>query len=384
MSSLPEGQPRSGEAVEVPFLDLRGSFEAIRDDVLADLSRSLSSGAFTNGPAVREFEEAFAAYCEVADCVGLASGLDALRLALQALDVGPGDEVLVPAMTFIATWEAVSQLGATPVPVDVTTVDYGIDLEAADAAVGARTRAVVPVHLYGQMVDPEACRRFTSARGLAIVEDACQAHGAERRGVRAGSFGAAAAFSFYPTKNLGAMGDAGALVTSDLELASRARALREHGQRRKNEHSWIGWTARLDTIQAAALLRKLPLLDSWNEGRRTAAARYEQALAGVGDLVLPPVAADSQPAWHVYVVMTRDPAGLANYLSERRIQTGRHYPEPIHLGEAYRALGYQRGAFPVAERLARECLSLPMFPGMTESHVEAVVRGIESWFASGR
>jgi dTDP-4-amino-4,6-dideoxygalactose transaminase len=370
----------SPPATTVPFLDLPGSFAAIREDVLADLSDALGTCAFTNGPSVREFEDAFADYCGVGHCVGLGSGLDGLRLALQALDVGPGDEVLVPAMTFIATWEAVTQVGAVPVPVDVSPSDYNIDIAAAGDAVSARTRAIVPVHLYGQMADLRLLSRLAEKHGLAVVEDACQAHGASRGGIRAGSAGDAAAFSFYPSKNLGAMGDAGALVTSDSGLGNRVRALREHGQEEKNAHRWVGWTARLDTIQAAVLLRKLPLLDAWNVQRRAAAAWYAHALEGIGDLRLPGVAEDSAPVWHVYVVRTADPVGLARHLREGGIATGRHYPEPIHLSAAYHDLGYRPGAFPVTEDLARGCLSLPMFPGISESQLETVADGVRSWF----
>jgi dTDP-4-amino-4,6-dideoxygalactose transaminase len=367
----------------VPFLDLGRSFDDIREDVLADVADALERAAFVNGPAVLEFEAAFARACGTEHCIGMSSGLDALRLALQASGVGPGDEVVVPAATFVATWEAVSQVGATPVPVDVSETDYCIDAGAAAAAFGERTRAIVPVHLYGQMADPAGLDKLASSDGPTVIEDACQAHGAARRGRRAGSVGTAAAFSFYPSKNLGAIGDAGALVTSDGALAERVRALREHGQRRKYEHTWIGWTARLDAIQAAVLLRKLPFLERWNDDRRRAATWYGQALEGMGDLVLPEVGEASIPVWHVYVVRTADPVGLGTFLRERGVETGRHYPEPIHLSEAYRALGHRPGAFPVAEALARECLSLPMFPGISEDQLERVARAIESWFADG-
>jgi dTDP-4-amino-4,6-dideoxygalactose transaminase len=366
----------------VPFLELARSFEGIRDDVLADVADALDTATFVNGPAVAAFEAAFASLCEVDHCVGLASGLDGLRLALEACGVGANDEVLVPAMTFVATWEAVSQVGAIPVPVDVSADDYGMDLAAAEAAIGERTRAALPVHLYGQMVDPFGLARL-AARDVVVVEDACQAHGAARAGSIAGSIGAAGVFSFYPSKNLGAIGDAGALVTSDEQLASRVRALREHGQTRKYEHTSIGWTARLDTIQAAVLLRKLRFLQRWNDERRRVAGWYAEALEGIGDLVLPRVADDSEPVWHVYVVLTEDPDGLVRHLGERGVGTGRHYPEAPHLSEAYRSLGYRSGAFPVAERIARQCLSLPMFPGLTEEQVRYVADAARSWFAGG-
>ena len=303
----------------VPFLDLGPSHVPLAEDVLDDLREIVLSSAFIGGPRVAAFEDAFAQYCGTRYCVGVASGLDALRLALQAMGIGTGDEVVVPAMTFVATFEAVSQVGATPVPVDVSESDYCLDPDAVAAAVGSRTRAVLPVHLYGQLADIEAIRRLADEKGLTILEDACQAHGASRLGVRPGELAEAAAFSFYPGKNLGAMGDAGALVTGDEELAGSVRALREHGQRAKYEHDAIGWTARLDAVQAAFLSRKLPHLDGWNAARADAAATYTEALAGVGDLQLPPVPTGSEPVWHLYVVRTGDPVGMAAYLfGERR------------------------------------------------------------------
>lgn len=382
MTSVPE-TASSDASVDVPFIDLRSSFEQIQEGVLSDLSASMSTGAFTNGPAVAEFERAFADYVGVTECVGLASGLDALRLGLEAMEIGSGDEVLVPAATFIATWEAVSQTGAVPVPVDVTPADYCVDPLAAEAAIGERTRAIIPVHLYGQLADPHGLSRLRDEYGLQVLEDACQAHGASRGGAVAGTVGRAAAFSFYPSKNLGAMGDAGALVTSDPAVATKVRGLREHGQEEKYTHRSIGWTARLDTIQAAALLRKLPLLDGWNAERRAVARWYGAAFAGLGDLTLPPVADESDPVWYVYVVTTPDPLALAAHLQARGISTGRHYPEPIHLSDAYASLGHREGAFPVAERLARQCLSLPMFPGISERQLEAVAAGVRSWFDRG-
>jgi dTDP-3-amino-3,4,6-trideoxy-alpha-D-glucose transaminase len=285
-------------------------------------------------------------------------------------------------MTFVATFEAVTQAGGVPVPVDVSEGDYGMDSAAAAAAVGERTRMLMPVHLYGRLADMAALSQLAQSRGLDVVEDACQAHGASRGDARAGTTGRAGAFSFYPAKNLGAMGDAGALVTDDAELADTVRALREHGQRTKYRHDIVGWTARLDTIHAAVLLRKLPYLDEWNAQRRAAADLYAAGLAGVGDLVLPDVE-DRGQVWHVFVVCTALRDGLADHLAARNIGTGRHYPEPPHLSDAYRSLGYSAGSFPVAERIAGQALSLPMFPGITESQVEQVVDGIRSWFDGG-
>jgi dTDP-3-amino-3,4,6-trideoxy-alpha-D-glucose transaminase len=365
----------------VPFFDPAPSFLELRTAVLAEIAELIDSGAFTNGPQVAEFETAFAEYCRVDDCVGLASGLDALRLGLIAAGIEAGDEVIVPANTFVATLEAVTQAGGVPVLVDVRESDYNVDPAAVESSITARTRFIMPVHLYGQMADMRALGTIGDRKNVLIVEDACQAHGAERDGLRAGASGLAAAFSFYPAKNLGAMGDAGALVTSDRELASTARALREHGQTRKYHHEREGFTARLDTIQALVLKHKLPLLDGWNDERRAAAAAYTDALAGVGDLVLPTVAEASDPVWHLYVVRTREPQRLAEFLDERGVKTGRHYPEPAHLSAAYAGLGYAQGSFPVTERLAAGLLSLPIFPGISESQVAAVVDALTEYFA---
>jgi dTDP-4-amino-4,6-dideoxygalactose transaminase len=375
--------PTEERIVRVPFLDLAHSNADVADGVIEDLRELLLTSAFTNGPAVRQFEQHFARYCRTVDAIGVASGLDALRLALLGLDLEPGAEVIVPAMTFVATWEAVSQAGGVPIPVDVSEEDYGLNVDAAEAAVGDRTRVLLPVHLYGQMADMKSLLSVAERYDVPVLEDAAQAHGATRAGLRSGEGGRAAAFSFYPGKNLGAIGDAGALVTSDSRLAARIRALREHGQLRKYHHDEIGWTARLDTIQAAALLRKLPFLDSWNEERRTVADIYLDALRGVGDLVLPPVAESSVPVWHLFVVRTADPTGLVEHLKLNGVGAGRHYPEPPHLSHAYADLGFSEGSFPVAEAIARECLSLPIFPGMSESQALQVVESVVSWFDRG-
>ena len=367
-------------SVAVPFLDLSHMHAPLKDELMREVGALLESGAFTNGPLVTSFETAFAAYCGVGHCVGVSSGLDALRLGLLASGLEPGDEVIVPAATFVATLEAVTQAGGVPVVVDVSEGDYCLDPNATSAAIGPRTHALLPVHLYGQLADMRALGTIAESRGIHILEDACQAHGAERGGLRAGASGSAAAFSFYPGKNLGAAGDAGAFLTEDAGTADRVRALREHGQTAKYVHAFVGWTARLDAIQALVLSQKLPLLDGWNEQRRRAARFYDRALEGVGDLVLPPVPVGSRPVWHLYVVRTREPEALAAFLGERGIGTGRHYPDPVHLTEAYQSLGHRRGAFPMAEALARECLSLPMFPGIDEGQLAAVVDGVRSFF----
>lgn len=367
----------------VPFLDLRPIHEPLADDVLDDLGRLLATGRFVNGPEVVEFERAFAQFVGTSRCVGMSSGLDALRLALLALELEPGSEVVVPASTFVATFEAVTQAGLVPTVVDVLEDDYGLDPEAVDAAVGPRTSAVLPVHLYGQMADVRALRELAERHALPLVEDAAQAHGAVRDGLRAGAAGLAAAFSFYPGKNLGAMGDAGALVTDDERLADRVQALREHGQRGKYVHEWEGYTARLDTAQAIFLLHKLPHLHGWNGERRRIAGWYTEELEGVGDLRLPRTASGSEPVWHLYVVRTEDPETLGASLRARGIGTGRHYPVPPHLTPAYAHLGYPEGSFPVSEALSRECLSLPIFPGMSEGQTREVVAAVRAHFDRG-
>jgi dTDP-4-amino-4,6-dideoxygalactose transaminase len=364
----------------IPFMDLRHVNGPLRAGILEVIAEVVEMGQFVNGPAVDSFERDLAAYCGTEFCVGTASGLDALRLGLIASGIEPGDEVVVPAQTFIATWEAVTQAGGIPVPVDVSEADYCLDIRFVADLVGPRTRFVVPVHLYGQLADMAALTKLARDKGLIVVEDACQAHGAVRDGYAAGRGGDAGAFSFFPAKNLGAFGDAGALVTSDERVAERVRALREHGQWRKYDHEAPGYTARLDAIQAVVLARKLPYLDEWNESRRAAAGYYSEALDGIGDLKLPPTPTGSEPVWHLYVIRTADPDRLAKHLAAAGITTGRHYPKPPHLTQAYASLGFGPGTFPVAEALANEGLSLPIFPGITEMQVAFVARAVRHFF----
>jgi len=364
----------------VPFLDLAPSHAPLKAAILEEISTLIDSGAFTNGHQVAVFEKAFAEFCGAQHCVGTGSGLDALRLALIAAGAQPGDEVILPANTFAATLEAVIQAGAKPVLADVTESDYNLDPAAVEAAITPRGSFLLPVHLYGQLADMSALTKIAREHDLAIVEDACQAHGAERDGFRAGAGGLVGCFSFYPGKNLGAFGDGGACVTDDEDLTAHVRALREHGQRRKYFHDFEGYTARLDTIQALALSHKLPLLAGWNEERRAAASFYAQALAGVGDVVLPPVPEGSSPVWHLYVVRTAEPTELAASLRERGIGCGHHYPIPLHLLPAYERLGYEKGSFQVTERLAAEAISLPIFPGIGGAQLEAVIEAIGDYF----
>ncbi len=328
------------DSVSVPFLDLGPSHQALKDDVLDDVARLIDSNAFTNGPAVAQFEEAFAEYCAARDCIGLASGLDALRLALLASDIGPGDEVIVPASTFIATFEAVTQAGATPIPVEIDARDYTWTICDRECD-HPRTRAIIPVHLYGQVADMIRLREVSTAASLVLVEDACQAHGAGRDGIRSGSGGHAAAFSFYPGKNLGAFGDAGALVTNDPSLAGRIRALREHGQRRKYEprsDRVYGSARHHPGARAPAQASAPERLESCSAGSRP--RYYRETLSGVGDLVLPHVPDGSEPVWHLYVVRSEASDGLLD--GAPRAGDRRRAPLPAsrsHLSPAYERLG---------------------------------------------
>jgi dTDP-4-amino-4,6-dideoxygalactose transaminase len=370
-----------GHAAEVPFVDLSPTNGAVADGVLERIRRTIAAGDFINGAAVEEFERAFAAWAGRGDAVGLSSGLDGLRLALVATGLEPGEGVVVPAATFAATFEAVLQAGGVPIVVDATENDYGLDVAAVER--GARGAShVMPVHLYGQLADMRSLARVAEAKRLTIVEDACQAHGARRDGVAPGDLSHVAAFSFYPAKNLGAMGDAGAVVTDDEAAAGHVRALRVHGETRKYHHEHVGYTARLDTIQACVLLEKLPLLNGWNRERVAAAAFYTEALTGIGDLRLPPQPPGSEPVWHLYVVRVPDPEELAEFLRARGIHTGRHYPEPVHLAPAYRDLGFEPGDFPVAEALAREGLSLPLYAGISERQLETVCSALSEFFSA--
>jgi dTDP-4-amino-4,6-dideoxygalactose transaminase len=366
----------------VPFVDLGPSNIPLEDRILNRIRETMHRGDFTNGAAVSEFERRFAEYCGRAHCVGVASGLDALRLSLVASGLAAGAGVIVPAGTFAATFEAVLQAGGTPVVVDIADSDYNIDVGQAESAAADATH-ILPVHLYGQMADMRQLSLVAEGYGLEVIEDACQAHGARRDGVSPGGGARAAAFSFYPAKNLGAMGDAGALVTDDAELASRVATLRVHGETSKYHHEHVGYTARLDTIQAIVLLEKLPLLDEWNRQRHETARFYQQALSRIDDLRLPPVPEGSEPVWHLYVIRTPQPELLAAFLRDRGIQTGRHYPQPPHLAPAYRSLGFAPGDFPIAEALAREGLSLPLYPGISEAQLELVSTAIHDYFRLG-
>ena len=357
----------------IPFLDLRAAYVELREEIDAAVARVLDSGWYILGPEVEAFEREWADWCGAEHAVGLANGLDALTLGLRALDIGPGDEVIVPSNTYIATWLAVSAVGGTPVPVEPDPLTHNIDPAGVELAISPRTRAILPVHLYGQPADLDPLLAIARRHGLALVEDAAQAHGARYKGRRIGAHGDVVCWSFYPGKNLGAMGDAGAVTTDRADLAERIRVLRNYGSREKYVNEVQGANSRLDPIQAAILRAKLPHLDAWTDRRRAIAAAYSHGLRDSG-LVLPQVPAWAEPAWHLYVVRSAGRGALQQRLAEVGIGTLIHYPIPPHRQQAYVALGLADGSLPVAESVAREVLSLPIGPHLPPEAAGEVIR----------
>lgn len=368
--------------MDVPFLDLGAAYDEVRADLDAAYARVSASGHYLLGPELSAFETEFAAYCTARHCVGVGSGLDALVLSLRALGVGPGDQVAVPAHTFIATWLAVSATGARPVPVEPDESGFGICPQRLAEALTPQVKAVLVVHLYGHPVDLDAVRLVADRYGVPVVEDAAQAHAATYRGRPIGA-GGVVAFSFYPAKNLGALGDGGAVVTDDAQLAERVRLLRNYGSARKYEHQVQGGNSRLDEFQAAVLRAKLPYLDEWTARRDRVARRYTEALSGLPDLVLPAVAPWATSAWHLYVVRTRHRELLRDRLAEAGVETLVHYPTPVHRSGAYRDTEAVRraGPLPVSERLAEEVLSLPIGPHLPDESVEQVIIAVRAVLA---
>jgi len=361
----------------IPFLELKPAYLERKAEIDAAIGRVLDSGWYILGEELSAFEAEYARHCGANHCIGVGNGLEALVLALRAMDVAPGDEVIVPSNTYIATWLAVSHVGATPVPVEPDPRTYNIDPTRIEAAITARTRVILPVHLYGQPADMDPILAIARTRGLKVLEDAAQAHGARHRGSPIGSHGDVAAWSFYPAKNLGAFGDAGAVTTNDAALADRIRVLRNYGSRAKYHNEVIGYNSRLDELQAAILRAKLPWLADANARRAAIAARYLEAFAGC-DLVLPHVPAWAEPVWHLFVIRHRNRDALAEQLKARGIGTMIHYPVPPHLQPAYAALALGEGAFPISEAMHREVLSLPLRPDMTDTDVEAVVDAVRA------
>lgn len=358
----------------IPFVDLSAQQAAVAEEVAQGWQQVLARTAFVNGPEVAAFEQEFAAFSETRHCVGVANGTDAIEIALRALGVGPGDECILPANTFVATAEAVCRAGARPVLVDcVDDGTYLIDTNAIEAAATRRTRAIIPVHLYGQAAPVERLLPLADRIGAWVVEDAAQAQGARRNGVGVGTLGHAAATSFYPGKNLGAYGDAGAVLTNSDQMARRIRMIRDHGSPRKYEHEVLGVNSRLDTIQAVVLSAKLRRLAGWNAARRDAADRYHIFLADVANVIRPRTLGGNEHVWHLYVVRLPDRDRVLKELHTAEIGAGIHYPVPIHLSPAFTELGYSQGAFPNAERAAGQILSLPLFAEITTAQQERVV-----------
>jgi len=367
--------------MEIPFVDLRAQYRQIQGEVDPAELAVMQRGDFVLGGAVAEFERAFADYCGVKYCVGVDSGYSALEMIVRAYDIGPGDEVITAANTFIAPVLAISNAGATPVLVDCDPETYNIDVTKIEAAITPRTKAIMPVHLYGQVADMDAILAIARKHNLYVFEDAAQASGARYKARTAGSLGHAAAFSFYPGKNLGAYGDGGAVTTNDPDVAEKVRLLRNIGQKVKYFHEIKGFNHRLDTMQAAVLGVKLPYLDGWNASRRRAAATYADLLADL-PLVTPAAADDAEHIFHLYVVRVADREALMDHLKSKGIATGLHYPIPIHLQPAYAELGYKRGDFPVTEEYAELIVSLPIFPELDDDKVAYVADAIREHMAA--
>ena len=359
----------------VPYLDLQAQYDGIRTEVLTALREICESSKFAQGPTTADFEAKFAAYCGVEHCVSLNSGTSALHLALRCLDVGPGDEVVTVSMTFIATAWAITYVGATPVFVDIDPVRRTLNPDNLEAAITSRTKAIIPVHLYGMPAEMERIMTIAERYGVPVIEDAAQAHGARYRNKRVGQFGQIACFSFYPGKNLGAYGEGGALITNDASIAQRARSLRDHAQSQKYLHDEIGYNYRMDSFQGAVLAIKLKHLDDWNAARGDCAQLYTELLKD-SSYKLPAHISDSECVWHCYVIETPERDRVCSALQDVGIQTAVHYPVPIHLQKAYAHLGYQTGDLPVTEALCEHCLSLPIYPELSREKMSRVASAL--------
>jgi dTDP-4-amino-4,6-dideoxygalactose transaminase len=365
----------------IPFLDMKARHAPRKQEFLDAIGEVIDSGDFSGGAPVAAFEGAFAAYCGTEHAVAVGNGTEALWLSLLAMGVGPGDEVITVPMTFIATVEAILMAGAMPVFVDIDERTYTMDITALEGALTPRTRAIIPVHLFGQPADMDAILAFARKHGLQVIEDAAQAHGAEYKNRKAGTLGDAGCFSFYPAKNLGALGEGGAIVTADGGLADKMRILRNHGQLQKNHHGLMGWNSRMDSIQAAILSIKLPHLDGENELRRSHARCYESGLADLPGILIPQCASDRKHVYHLYVIRVRMRELMLDDLASKGIQCGVHYPVPVHLQPACAGLGYGHGDFPVSERCAKEFLSLPIFPELAPPDIGRVVQSVKQSIA---
>ncbi len=366
--------------MEVPFVDLKIQYRSLSEKILPALQKAMASSQFVLGKPVEDFEAGFAGLHGMKHCIGVGSGTDALHSILWACGIGAGDEIITVSHTFIATAEAISFTGAVPVFVDIDPITYTMDPERLEQAITKKTKAIIPVHLYGQSAAMGDIMGIANRHGIPVIEDACQAHLAQYDNKYVGHFGIATAFSFYPAKNLGAYGEAGGVTTNDDNIASTIRTLRDHGQTKKYQHSMVGHNYRLDALQAVVLGIKLPHLREWTDNRRKLAGLYSTRLAGVGDIIIPREHERATHVYHLYVIQTKMRDSLREHLASKGIGTGLHYPVPLHLQEAYRHLGYKQGAFPVTETVASQGLSLPMFPELTSAQIDYVTSTIVQFF----
>ena len=366
--------------MKVPILDLKPAYDELRDELDAAYRRVMESGWVLLGRELDAFESEYAASVGARHCIGVANGLEAMQLVLMALGIRPGDEVIVPSHGYIATWLAVTHAGGRPIPCEPDPDTYNLDPAKLDAAITERTKVILPIHLYGQTADMAEINRIAKARGLFVLEDAAQSHGARAHGRAAGALGDAAGISFYPSKNLGALADAGAITTNDAALADKLRHLRNYGSKVRYHNEYLGLNSRLSELQAAFLRVKLPRLDEWNARRAALAQRYRDQLRGVGDLALPFVPDWAAPVWHLFVIRTARRDALQAHLAEHGVGTQIHYPIPPHLSAAYRDAGWKRGDFPLAEKFAGEVLSLPIGPHITAEQVDYVCDRLRQFF----
>ncbi len=364
---------------QIPFVDLKSQYKFIKPEINLAIKRVLDSTHFILGEEVEEFEKKFAKFCDTKYAVGVGSGLQALELGMRGLGIGEGDEVITPANSFIASSSAISATGAKPVLIDCDPKNFNIDPQLIEEKITEKTKAIMPVHLYGQPAEMDQIRKIAKKYNLFIIEDACQAHGANYKNKRVGSIGTCAAFSFYPGKNLGAYGDGGMITTNSESLANKVFKMRNYGQSKKYYHDFLGGNSRLDTIQAAVLLVKLKYIEKWNKARLKAAQTYNKMLKNL-PLKTPEIPQDATHIFHLYVIKTPKRDELAKYLSSKGIATGQHYPIPIHLQKAYQDLGHKKGDFPITENLAQQILSLPMFPELTKTQIEYITSSIRSFF----